>query len=280
MSTSWEIETENIELVPLRAAANDDSRYLPILGPATLAPHGPSVVSEHASWTNSPYHRTLQHVDGIIPQIQPLASNFNRRQNYGYNNPLPNTPALDFTPELLNFSTINDFNPSYSLQPTSYNPVAMGDTGAGFEETNSFPLAGYHDLGMDFNNDQNNTGFAWPVSMQPGPPASLQLPYQAPLAPSPTGPMMLQPNPPASRPLPRQTPRASLSARKPINTPDQGHLRCPKGCRQTFRRAGDYRRHMKKHEAPEFKCVDFDCDKAFYRLDKLRDHVKVHGIKL
>ncbi|KAF1940040.1 hypothetical protein EJ02DRAFT_456391 [Clathrospora elynae] len=49
---------------------------------------------------------------------------------------------------------------------------------------------------------------------------------------------------------------------------------CPKGCPQTFRRAGDYRRHMKKHTTPCYKCAVFDCDMTFYRADKLRDHLK------
>ncbi|KAH8725581.1 hypothetical protein GQ44DRAFT_826399 [Phaeosphaeriaceae sp. PMI808] len=57
------------------------------------------------------------------------------------------------------------------------------------------------------------------------------------------------------------------------------HHRCPKGCTETFRRAGDYRRHMLKHDSPRFKCVVIDCSRTFYRADKLRSHIK-QGHKL
>ncbi|KAF7679265.1 hypothetical protein GT037_003013 [Alternaria burnsii] len=46
------------------------------------------------------------------------------------------------------------------------------------------------------------------------------------------------------------------------------------GCTKTFRRAGDYRRHMRKHQDPILKCIVDDCDMKFYRLDKLRDHIR------
>jgi uncharacterized Zn-finger protein len=55
---------------------------------------------------------------------------------------------------------------------------------------------------------------------------------------------------------------------------DEQRLRCPKGCKETFLRPGDYRRHMKKHDPPKFKCAIYSCDKTFYRGDKLRDHLK------
>ena len=51
-------------------------------------------------------------------------------------------------------------------------------------------------------------------------------------------------------------------------------LRCRQGCRGTFRRPGDFRRHMRKHGQPRYKCLMFDCDKTFYRADKLRDHLR------
>ncbi|KAH7072156.1 hypothetical protein BKA63DRAFT_605064 [Paraphoma chrysanthemicola] len=53
------------------------------------------------------------------------------------------------------------------------------------------------------------------------------------------------------------------------------------GCPRTFRRAGDCRRHMGKHQTPGFKCIVADCEKTFYRLDKVRDHCRQgHGIAL
>ncbi|CAN9369379.1 unnamed protein product [Alternaria alternata] len=46
------------------------------------------------------------------------------------------------------------------------------------------------------------------------------------------------------------------------------------GCTKTFRRPGDYRRHVRKHQDPILKCIVDDCDMKFYRLDKLRDHIR------
>ncbi|KAF1361361.1 hypothetical protein EJ07DRAFT_154155 [Lizonia empirigonia] len=57
---------------------------------------------------------------------------------------------------------------------------------------------------------------------------------------------------------------------------------CPHGCPKPLHRAGDYRRHMRKHQKPRFKCPDIDCDKTFYRADKMRDHIRQghKGLKL
>jgi hypothetical protein len=48
----------------------------------------------------------------------------------------------------------------------------------------------------------------------------------------------------------------------------QERLAC---CNKTFSRAGDYRRHMRKHAPHEFRC---DCGKPFYRKDKLKAHMR------
>jgi hypothetical protein len=69
-----------------------------------------------------------------------------------------------------------------------------------------------------------------------------------------------------------------------FNTPAaarQERLTCLEGCSETFNRPGDFRRHMLKHAPPKFKCVDIDCKKTFYRMDKLRQHAKQgHKINL
>jgi hypothetical protein len=50
-------------------------------------------------------------------------------------------------------------------------------------------------------------------------------------------------------------------------------------CESTFHRPADLRRHMHKHENPQYACEA--CDKRFYRMDKLRDHVwKAHKGKV
>lgn len=45
-------------------------------------------------------------------------------------------------------------------------------------------------------------------------------------------------------------------------------------CGKTFRRLADLRRHSQKHEEPKFMCDVSGCERAFYRIDKLRDHVR------
>jgi hypothetical protein len=46
------------------------------------------------------------------------------------------------------------------------------------------------------------------------------------------------------------------------------------GCRGTFGRASEYRRHMTKHQGRSFPCTQLGCSKSFYRNDKLRDHLR------
>ena len=46
------------------------------------------------------------------------------------------------------------------------------------------------------------------------------------------------------------------------------------GCNRSYRRVGDCRRHMRKHQPPNLRCVVGDCDMKFARMDKLRDHVR------
>jgi hypothetical protein len=50
-------------------------------------------------------------------------------------------------------------------------------------------------------------------------------------------------------------------------------FQCPvSGCRMSFSRQGDLNRHSKKHRPPEHPCKYPNCDKSFYRKDKLREH--------
>ncbi|KAH6867989.1 hypothetical protein BKA58DRAFT_386088 [Alternaria rosae] len=46
------------------------------------------------------------------------------------------------------------------------------------------------------------------------------------------------------------------------------------GCTKAYRRVGDCRRHMRKHQDPTLRCVVEGCNKKFDRMDKLRDHVR------
>ncbi|KAF2654871.1 hypothetical protein K491DRAFT_693412 [Lophiostoma macrostomum CBS 122681] len=79
-------------------------------------------------------------------------------------------------------------------------------------------------------------------------------------------------DPPSAVPIPAQ-------ARPQRHQQDQAgdeRLRCPKGCKSTFRRPAEFRRHMRKHETPQFQCLFNGCDKKFYRKDKAMAHSKVH----
>lgn len=59
-----------------------------------------------------------------------------------------------------------------------------------------------------------------------------------------------------------------------------GRISCSHvGCSATFGRAGDFRRHIKKHADPELSCSVKTCNYKSYRLDKLHEHQrKRHGI--
>jgi len=73
---------------------------------------------------------------------------------------------------------------------------------------------------------------------------------------------------------------STSSAQSASTTGPQVSIQCTfPGCNKTFRRVGDRRRHEGKHQARAYKCIDADCQKRFYRLDKVRDHLRQgHGI--
>lgn len=51
------------------------------------------------------------------------------------------------------------------------------------------------------------------------------------------------------------------------------------GCSAAFGRAGDFRRHIKRHADPMLSCSVKTCNYRSYRLDKLREHGrKKHGM--
>ncbi|KAF1940041.1 hypothetical protein EJ02DRAFT_495893 [Clathrospora elynae] len=54
----------------------------------------------------------------------------------------------------------------------------------------------------------------------------------------------------------------------------EAHPQCPRGCRGTFGRPEEYRRHMRKHNGPFYLCNQPGCDKQSHRKDKLRDHLR------
>jgi hypothetical protein len=74
----------------------------------------------------------------------------------------------------------------------------------------------------------------------------------------------------------------SLPLSEPIKPAEAVVLQLPDGkffcsqldCHAVYLRAGDCRRHLKKHNGPFFSCKQPGCDMEFYRHDKLRDHMK------
>lgn len=72
------------------------------------------------------------------------------------------------------------------------------------------------------------------------------------------------------------TDEQDLVATPSHNVDSNGRFICTL-CESTFRRLADLRRHEHKHEQPLFPCEVPGCEREFYRMDKLRDHVqKVH----
>jgi hypothetical protein len=59
-----------------------------------------------------------------------------------------------------------------------------------------------------------------------------------------------------------------------VQVADDGRFACSL-CENTFQRPADLRRHMQKHEEPAYKCMVTSCGRDFYRMDKLRDHVRL-----
>ena len=187
--------------------------------------------------------------------------------------------AVDYDPQTSDFTTSFSFSQTNipftaGLQTSQLEFENFGSQSSNNFSTSDFNLGTIDHTDVTLGNNPNPWPLASPV-FQPGASAMGCVQHQAENAPFPLGFATTQPDPLtlASFPLPRQA-EARLTG-----CGDAG-FRCPRGCNTTIRRPGDFRRHMKKHAAPEFKCIVKGCNKEFYRLDKLRVHVKVHGHNL
>ncbi|KAF3041954.1 hypothetical protein E8E12_008837 [Didymella heteroderae] len=74
----------------------------------------------------------------------------------------------------------------------------------------------------------------------------------------------------------------SILAEAIVLTTEDGHFICSEqDCNASYRRIGDCRRHLKKHNGPFFPCEQRGCGMNFYRHDKLRAHMQQgHGIAI
>lgn len=85
-----------------------------------------------------------------------------------------------------------------------------------------------------------------------------------------------------SRPALSDLSALSLPLSEPIKPAEAVVLQLPNGkffcsqlgCDTVYPRAGDCRRHLKKHNGPFFHCDQPGCGMEFYRHDKLRAHLK------
>lgn len=83
-------------------------------------------------------------------------------------------------------------------------------------------------------------------------------------------------------------PSASTNKQNPTTeglTATKTHVCATEGCRLSFKRRSDLRRHEKKHDSPIWHCLEHGCrfrgQHGFYRLDKLTSHqTNKHGLGL
>ncbi|KAH7371109.1 hypothetical protein BKA66DRAFT_573067 [Pyrenochaeta sp. MPI-SDFR-AT-0127] len=161
---------------------------------------------------------------------------------------------------------------AFPAQPSfaSYTPqtdyIIGGINGFGFAPQHDNPFDG----SLDWSSNQfTQTGYAG-IEFPP-PPVS-----HPPSVPTPTA---FCPIAPATPGWNATQAGNGIHARQTVAEP---RIPCPyTDCTTTFRRPGEFRRHMKKHQPHTYKCILVDCNMTFYRLDKVRDHLlKRHSIKI
>jgi hypothetical protein len=81
-------------------------------------------------------------------------------------------------------------------------------------------------------------------------------------------------NPAPALPQAQSSDFNSIIIIRPTHPPGTNALTCPLGCRGTFGRPSEYRRHCKKHEGRSYPCMQPGCSRSFHRKDKLRDHLR------
>jgi hypothetical protein len=165
-------------------------------------------------------------------------------------------------------------------------PAALySDFGAGpstLPYTNAYPESGAGDFNFNnFSTSKNLNNFnnynPFDSSNIPNPEWNIfdlgsgQSAFLQPIRPAPAAPQSM-----FTANLGPQQPTLALPVTNAIFAPPlpEEYHRCPLGCANTFRRDGDFRRHMKMHGPPKFRCVFTHCDRTFHRKDKALDHAK------
>jgi hypothetical protein len=71
------------------------------------------------------------------------------------------------------------------------------------------------------------------------------------------------------------TSKATIAHTSTLSTLESVKEKCGVCSKRLPKRAGDFRRHMKKHNPKIFKypCTMDGCQKTFYRADKLKNHL-------
>lgn len=73
---------------------------------------------------------------------------------------------------------------------------------------------------------------------------------------------------------PMSSRQTSLKRQATVQGTSDGRFRCSsEECSSVYLRAGDCRRHLKKHNGPFHPCEQPGCPMVFYRMDKLRAHM-------
>jgi uncharacterized C2H2 Zn-finger protein len=159
---------------------------------------------------------------------------------------------------------VYEAGPQYSYQINTWHGTVFND----YQLEGLTPDAGFYDASLNFSYNGIDTELTFPTSPVWG--FNNTQDFMQPNMIFMDG---AQPIPP-SYPTVVSAPPALVA---PVAAP-ANRIRCPQGCRATFGRGGDYRRHMKSHQRPRYRCPMVGCRMTFSRADKLRDHAKKgHG---
>ena len=163
----------------------------------------------------------------------------------------------------------HDAGPQYPCQINLWNDAAFD----AYHSGGFNPNAAFYDNPSNLPYDGTGVQSAFPMapmahvwdfnSIQDFGQLDVSMPAGAQLNPAPYPTIVSAPPALVPAPVPAPAPPAAAA----------GRIYCPR-CPATFGRGGEYRRHLRIHQAPRYRCPMIDCPKEFSRADKLRDHAK------